>query len=205
MRLRGRLGEILFMVGMFGVAPILFLWAVPLQSRKRMEALKARQREAELQLAQLPTIQPLTQEERAVLEDPTARWRRRLPLVPGDAERLAQVHRVVTELEAAWKARGITTSSLRSAWDPVKASHTLPERRDLLTGTLPAPGPGTTGRLQAWVLEAGIGGDLARLRQACLTTPAIDPILEPVGLRWEKDEEGALRQSVILRNLVLVP
>lgn len=200
----GRKGEILLMVCLFGVAPILFTWAVPFRSRARMERLKARQQEMERQLAQLPSVQPLTREERALLEDPQARWRRRIPTVAGDAARLAQYARVVTELEAAWKGAGISTSSLRSAWDPVKASHTLPPHQALQPPPLTEPQLGGAGRPEAWVLEAGIQGDLARLRQAYILLPGIDPILEPVGLRWESSPDG-LKQAVILRNIVLVP
>jgi hypothetical protein len=34
--------------------------------------------------------------------------------------------------------------------------------------------------------------------------PRVEPLLEPIGLRWEADPKG-LRQYLLLRNLVLTP
>ena len=53
------------------------------------------------------------------------------------------------------------------------------------------------------MLEARVGGQPGKLFQGLEALGRLEPLLEPVGLRWESVPEHT-RQSLLLRNLVLV-
>jgi len=122
--------------------------------------------------------------------------------VANDGARLGHYHQVVTELQQTCRQSGIDLVGIRSTWDPIRGSFTLPTL--LAQGPLPPKETGTQGRLQGWVLEARVDGPTPQLFRTLEGLPRIEPLLEPVGFRWEADEKG-LRQYVLLRNLVLVP
>jgi hypothetical protein len=179
-------------------------------SLRRLEALHRR-----IQRAQDgPAVQaftPVSREERAFLEDPAAPWRSRLPQVAGDGARLAQVNRVVNEVDMALRARGVAVTAMRAALDPISADFTLPDR----LAQSPAPAPAATDapeyQVEGWVLEVEVAGTTGALFQALSAVSAVNPLLEPVGLRWEASApaEGATRagprQYLLLRNLYLKP
>lgn len=199
----GRNRELLAMVAVFGVLPAVFLFLVLLPSRRRVANLKAQQEAIAQRLQELPTVQPLSRAEHELLDDPSAPWRERIPFLPGDAARLAHYHRVITDLQRAWQKEGIPVAGVRSTWDPIKGSFTLPAGLDEVSG-LPGDATAAAGQPQAWVLEAGVGGSSAQLFKAFEALPQVAPVLEPVGLRWETGPQGK-RQTLILRNLVLLP
>jgi hypothetical protein len=169
-----------------------------------MEADRLRLEAAIQRYQQLPNIQHLTNQERALLEDPKATWRGRIEVVGSDARRLAHYHRVVTDVQRAFKGRGVELTGIRSTWNPILGSFTLPATLGPATGfegMEPAPG---SGKLQAWVLEARVGGAPTELFKALESLPRIQPLLEPVALRWESDLDQQ-KQAIVLRNLVIVP
>jgi hypothetical protein len=65
-------------------------------------------------------------------------------------------------------------------------------------------GTAAAGQVQGWVLEAAVGGPADQLFQGMATLSRIDPLLEPVGLRWESIPAHT-RQFLLLRNLILAP
>ncbi len=197
---RSREWAILFVV--FGVLPALFVVFMLLPCFRRDAGYIERQRAADQRLAELPAVQPLNVEERKALEVPSAPWRRRIPRVANDGERLGHYHQVVTELQQTCRQSGIDLVGVRSTWDPIRGSFTLPANLSL--GLSSSREVGTQGQLQAWVLEARVEGPTPQLFRALEGLPRIEPLLEPVGFRWEADEKG-LRQFLLLRNLVLVP
>jgi len=187
---------------MFGILPGLFIAFFLLPSLKRDNEYLERQRAANQRIQELIAVQPLNAEERKVLEDPEAPWKQRIPLITSDAHRLGHYHQVVTELQQTCQTAGIHLVGIRSTWDPIQGSFTLPAI--LPAGpSLPTEG-GIQGQLKGWVLEARVDGPTTQLFRAINGIPRINPLLEPVGLRWEGDEKG-LRQYLILRNLVLAP
>jgi hypothetical protein len=197
---RSKEWAILFVV--FGVLPALFIGLLLMPSLKRDAEYLERQRKADQRIQELPAVQPLNAEERKVLEDPSAPWRRRIPLISSDAARLGHYHRVVTGLQSACKQSGIALLGVRSTWDPIRGSFTLPAV--LASGPLLPVEGGSQGRLEAWVLEAHVDGPTPQLFRALEGIPRVDPLLEPIGFRWEGDEKG-LRQYLLLRNPVLAP
>jgi hypothetical protein len=198
----GRVLERMLLVLILIVLPVLFVLLVLLPSRGRMEARKARMEVISARLKALPEVQPLSAQESRIMLDPDSRWQRRIPLLDGDAERLAHYHGVVGALQTTWKSDGVTLEQLRTSWDGLKGSYSLP--RDLGTPNLGLPQERTAaaGRLQGWVLDATIGGTPDRLFRAMAALPRVDPLLEPVGLRWESMPDHT-RQSLLLRNLIL--
>jgi len=151
---------------------------------------------------------PVSAEERAVLEAPGAPWRTRIVRLEGDGARLAHMERVVRELGAALEARALRAAAFRATWDPVVADCTLPGGRLQRGPALPAPaaGDGPERQLGGWVLEVEIAGTAADLFRALAVVPAVNPLLEPVGLRWEAAADRAgPRQTLLLRNVFLKP
>lgn len=188
----------------FGLLPAVFVGLVFLPVKKRMEADRLRLEAAIQRYQQLPNIQPLTNQERSLLEDPKATWRTRIEVVGNDARRLAHYHRVVTDVQREFKGRGVELAGVRSTWNPILGSFTLPATLGPATrfeGTELAPG---SVKLQAWVLEARVGGTPTELFKALESLPRIQPLLEPVALRWESDPDQQ-KQAIVLRNLVIVP
>jgi hypothetical protein len=193
-----------FLLGIiFALLPGIFFVFVVLRGRKNMGAFKARQGEIEQQMQAFVPVQPLSAAERQMLADSRAPWRSRMPYLEGDAARLWHYHRTVTQLQGVFRQGGVSTGSVRSSFDPVRGSFTLPSN----LGSL-APEPlglgGQMGKTQAWVLEISVEGPSAQLFKALDLLPAVDPVLEPLALRWEATPEGH-KQHLLLRNLVLVP
>jgi hypothetical protein len=202
MKKNSRSREWAILVTVFGVLPGLFIGFILLPCIKRDAVYIERQRAATQRLQELPPVQPLSPEERKVLEDPAAPWRYRIPFIPNDGVRLGHYHRVVTDLQQTCRQAGIKVVGVRSTWDSIHASFTLPPV--LASGPDLLPEGGNQGRLQGWVLEAQVDGPTPQLFRAMEGLPLIEPLLEPVGLRWEGDDKG-LRQYLVLRNLVLTP
>lgn len=185
------------------LGPALFAWLIWLPSQRRMQAIQARIDEAQTFLRELPRYDPLSAEEAAILESPGAPWKTRIPLIRGDRDRLLHYHRVVTELDRALSGAGLRTLGMRSSWDPIRASFTL-------GGALaPAAVPGgqaepLDGALGAWVVEVQLDGPTGGLFTALGRLREVQPLLEPVGLRWESTPERRA-QSLLLRSLVTQP
>lgn len=199
-----RTKPILTLAAIFGLVPLAFILLVFLPARKHMAADEARLEAAIKRNQELPNIQPLTAQERALLEDPAASWRTRIPAVANDAQRLAHYHRVITELQRGLKARNILLLGVRSTWTPIQGSYTLPPSLGVLGTPMSVaakPGPG---QLQAWAMEAQVNGTPTELFQALEVLPSLGPLLEPVALRWEA-EAPQHKQMIILRNLVTTP
>lgn len=186
----------------FVLAPLVFLVALVLPTWKNIKGYKARQAAAEEQIRALAPVQPLTAEERVLLADPQAAWRLRTPYLADDSARLWHYYQTITELQGVWRSAGISMASLRSSFEPVQGSFTLPAQLQTLPGR-PSPDLGQ-GKLQAWVLEAAVSGSSDELFQAMKVLPNVGPMLEPVGLRWQTTPDG-VQKYLVLRNLVLVP
>jgi hypothetical protein len=202
--MRSRIRERLLLGTLFLVIPGLFILLVLLPNRRRMEARSVRMQAITERLKALPPAQPLTAAERAVIEDPQAPWKSRVPFLNGDVERLAHYHQVVSLLQTHWKQAGVPLLSVRATWDGLTGSYSLPKELGNPPLGLPPEGTAPTGRLQGWVLDVRVGGPPDHLFQALETLPQINPLLEPVGLRWESLPERT-RQSLLLRNLILAP
>ena len=185
----------------------LFIYGLVLRpSVKRMEALHARIRQAEEEARNVKIFTPVSREERAFLEDPGAPWRLRMPEVEGDGARLAQVNRVVSAVDASLKEHGVEVASMRARWDPVTADFTLPD--PTLSEARPAPpvSDAPEKEVAAWVLEVELPGKTEALFKALAAVADVQPLLEPVGLRWEAGqakEGGGHRQFLFLRNFYL--
>ena len=202
MKQNSRSQEWAILFAVFGVLPALFVGLLLMPSLKRDAEYLERQRVANTRIQELPVVQPLNAEERKVLEEPSAPWKRRIPFIASDGARLGHYHRVITGLQQTFRQSGVSLGGVRSTWDPIRGSFTLPSV--LARGPeLPVEG-GSQGRFQAWVLEARVDGPTPQLFRALEGISRIDPLLEPVGLRWEVDEKG-LRQYLLLRNPVLAP
>lgn len=185
-------------------SPLLFWLLIWRPAQNRMAAHGARIREARAKIQELPHYAPLSGQETAFLEAPTAAWKARLPLIRGDRDRLAHYHRVVTGVDQAFRRRGLKVYGMRSSWNAIHASFTLD--RDLGPDHLAQLPPGLSqeGNLAAWVLEVQLEGPTADLFTGLGQLGALTPLLEPVGFRWEATAERRA-QALWLRNLVLVP
>lgn len=202
--MRARTRERWMLGAMFGVMPILFTFAVLLPSLHRLEAKRARMTEIDQRMQALPLIRPLSGPERALLDAPGAPWRTRIPMIRSDADRLAHYHAVVSGLQAEWKRRKVPLLGVRAHWDMVKGSFSLPGDLGQPELGLPRPETAATGQLRGWVLDATIGGKPDQLFEAMAALGQVNPLLEPVGLRWESLPDHT-RQSLLLRNLILAP
>lgn len=174
---------------------------------RRIQALHLRIQAANEGFQGVPPFTPVSQEEHRLLEDPAAPWRSRIPLVDDDAARMIQVDRVVSQLAVAFQARKVKAVAMRAVLDPVRAEFTMPG--SLAQGPLPAAktAPGTPEQPMAgWVLEVEIAGRTRSLFQALSAAAEVNPLLEPVGLRWESAQApGAHHKYLLLRNLYLKP
>jgi len=202
--MRARTRERWMLGAMFGLMPLLFTFAVLLPSRRRMDAKRARMAEIGQRMTELPMVQPLSPRERALLDDPGAAWRTRIPVIRDDADRFAHYHEVVSGLQAEWKRRQVPLLGIRAHWDVLKGSFTLPADLGQPELGLPRLETAAHGQVHGWVLDASIGGKPDQLFQAMAALGQVNPLLEPVGLRWESLPERT-RQSLLLRNLILAP
>ncbi len=196
----------LLLLALLALLPALIHGLLILPSRRRIAALHLRIQAAHAAALKLEGSAPLGAGEGPLLEDPGAPWRTRIPSVAGDGGRLALVDRVVRELGAALRRSGVPVGGMRTVLDPVQLDATPP-------GNLPAPAPAPAGGagkppgdpLGAWVLEVEVPGSTAQLFQALAALPRTGPVLEPVGLRWDRTpgEAGApavLHQYLLLRS-----
>lgn len=184
--------------------PALFIFLVLLPDLRAMKSLKEELESARVRLEALPAAAPLGEDEKRLLDDPTAPWKERIPAVSGDAARLAHYHRVVTGLHGTWRHAGLAPCTIRSSWDPIRASFSLPNSLGT-EGTDPRATPlAGRGRVLAWVVEVRLDGPPEDLFKALRGLPEAGPLLEPVGLRWEHGRETS-QQSLLLRNYVLGP
>jgi hypothetical protein len=189
---------------MIVAAPVLFWVVIWHPAQVRMATNETRIREAQARIQELPHYAPLSERETAFLEAPNAPWKVRLPMIRGDRDRLAHYHRVVTEVDQAFRRRGLKVHGMRSSWNAIHASFTLD--RDLgpdRLGQLPT-GLSQEGNLATWVLEVQLDGPTTDLFTGLSQLGALPPLLEPVGFRWEATAERRA-QALWLRNLVLVP
>jgi hypothetical protein len=200
-----RARPILLLIAVFGLLPAAFVLLVFLPVKKRMAADEARLFAAVKRSQELPNIQPLSAQERLLVEDPKAPWRTRIQPIENDAQRLAHYNRVVTDLQQSLKGQGVVLAGVRSTWNPIQGSFTLPANLPAgPTEVLSSEPKVATGHLEAWVLEAQVGGSPDELFKALETLPRINPLLEPVALRWDFTPP-APKQTIILRNLVSMP
>jgi hypothetical protein len=194
-------GERVFFAVVLLLLPLLFYGLVLRPAQERLAVLNARIEAAEHQIQELPNFQPLSASEQAVLNPPHAPWKERIPIVEGDRAKLAHYDRVISLLQREWQRSAVTVEGVRSSWDPIQASFTLPT-------SLPPPseGPGVSGPgdLTAWVMEVRMAGPSDRLFAGLEALPRIPTLLEPVGLMWDRSGEKP-RQSLLLRNFVLAP
>lgn len=198
--------ERLFMGLVFAGLPAVLYLLVLRPSAVRIQRLHARIQAADEAFQHVPTFTPVGEEERAFLEEPDAPWRTRIPVVVDDGDRLALANRVVSELSAALKRRGVAIAGLRATWEPIKADFTLPA--PLTRG----PAPGRSGEdvpedlLDGWALEVELPGATGQLFKALPALAEVNALLEPVGLRWElAGSAGRHRQFLILRDFYLKP
>ena len=190
--------------------PAVILWLVILPSTRRMALLRGRIAAAHERGREARPFTPVSREERAFLLDPGAPWRSRLPWIADDGARLAQVDRVVTEVNAALAAKGVKATAMKVLLDPVNGGFSLP------AGLTHSPGPPRASsdapefQVGGWVLEVEIGGPTGELFKALAALATVNPLLEPVGLRWEVaagPDGGVAEQHQVLRlrNLYLKP
>ncbi|HET8714416.1 MAG TPA: hypothetical protein VFM16_01220 [Holophagaceae bacterium] len=191
------------LVPLFLLVPAALVWGIVLPAQRRMSAARARIEAANAQLETISHVTPLTSQERKVLEDPQAGWRRRMPLLTGDAARLDHYAAVVTALQSGCAAVGARVEGLRSSWDPIQADFTSPGPLPATRPEGPAPQPADAA-VGAWALEVQLTGQPAALGAALDTLPRLEPLMIPVGLRWEA-REGQPFQALVLRDLFLSP
>lgn len=194
--------ERLLLVGVVIFVPLLFGLLVAKPILKRIDALKLRFNQASNDLASLPQFSPVSPAEREVLNDPAAPWRKRMPVLIDEQSRLAHYHWVVSELQRGWKGAGVPVLGLRSSWDPIQASFTLPGAVEAAEAQKQDLQDSPELRVRGWVVEARFAAPTDSLFKALALVPRIEPLLEPVGLRWDATAEHR-QQSLILRNLVL--
>jgi hypothetical protein len=186
--------------------PLVLYGMILRPSAVRHEALHQRIRGEDEACRNLPVFLKVTQEERAFLEAPDAAWRTRMPLVATDGARLALANRVVSDLAAALKRRGVAVAALRASWEPIQADFTLPAGLDRSPAPRPSGGDAPEYQLAGWALEVELPGATGQVFKALAALPELNPLLEPVGLRWELAGRGGKhRQYLILRAYYLKP
>lgn len=184
--------------------PVLFYLLLGRSQVADIERLRQERLVVERELAGPMPFEPLSRAERKALEDPAAPWRGRIPVVQGDQGRLAHYHWVVSEFQRASREAGASVEGLRSSWDPIRASFTLPERLPGAPAATSADMDHPERRLQGWVLEARYRGATDQAFRGLQASGRILPLLEPVGFRWNAASGGAI-SHLALRNLVLEP
>lgn len=191
------------LVPIFILAPAILVWGVLLPAQRRMAESRARVDAANAQIETISHVTPLTAAERAILDDPKAPWRSHMPLVATDLDRLNQYARVVTGIQARISATGGEVAGVRSSWDPIRANFTTPTRLTV-PGQIASLGHLADATVTGWALEVQTAGPPASLGRAISVLPQVDPLLIPIGLRWEA-RDGRPFQALILRDLYLAP
>lgn len=192
------------LVPIFLLAPATLMWGVLFPAQRRMATYRDRVDAANAQIEIISHVTPLTAAEREVLDDPFAPWKTRMPLVASDLDRLNQYTRVVTGLQARINASGGSVAGVRSSWDPIRADFTTPSRLAVPSPAVTPQGHLADSVVSGWALEVQVGGPPASLGHALGALPQVDPLLIPIGLRWE-GRDGHPFQAIILRNLYLAP
>lgn len=196
--------ERLGMVLGVAILPLVLLFGFLLPARRHNQALRETLDALNQEATPAPRFMPLTQAESPLLADPQAGWRRRIPGVQGDRARLDHYTRVVSSLQDALQKAGVPSPSMRSSWDPIHASFTL--AGGLIDSPAPSAGPGADRpdlQVKGWILEVQVPGETGNLFRALQASARVEPLLEPVGFRWELGA-AERRQHLIFRNLVLV-
>lgn len=195
--------RLLMALGLLGLPTLVVLGGI-LPVLKRSEGLKKEIQALEMEYKDIPRFSKLSMDEKQLLQDPDATWRKRMPVLLGDAARLNHYSRVVGELQYTLRSAGAPMDALRSSWDPIQATFTLEEDlAEITPGQTPVP-DSPEYKVQGWVLEANIPGTTEKLFQAMASSYEVHPLLEPVGIRWESTLEKR-RQQILYRNLVLCP
>jgi hypothetical protein len=190
--------------------PIALYFMVIQPSVKRAKALNQRITQAHTE-SPFQTYTPVNREEQSFLEASPAPWRSRIPLIAGDGARLAHVHRVVSDLNAAFKAGGVKVVGIQATWDPIEAKFTLPSQVTQEAAPARSVEDAPEFKVAGWVLVVEIGGATGDLFKALALVPKVNSLLEPVGLRWgeasgaDARKSTASSQSLILRNVYLQP
>lgn len=197
------LKERLLQAGIVLVVPLLFGVLVARPTLRRIDGHKQRFQAASAEAAAIPQFSSVTPAEREVLDDPAAAWRRRMPVLASEQARLAHYHRVVSTAQRGWKAAGVPVVGLRSTWDPIRASFTLPAAVDSAEEAKPVLQDSPELKVRGWVVEARFPAPTDALFRALAVVPQFEPLLEPIGLRWESYPDHR-QQSLLLRNLVVV-
>lgn len=193
----------LMAAGLLGLPALIVVFGI-LPQIERSRKLRAQIQTAHDEFKVLPQFTPLSHAEKEQLEDPAAPWRFRLPVIVGDRARLDHYHRVIGELQDTLRARGIAARGMRSSWDPIKASFSVPGGMGADPKALLPAQDAPELKVKGWVLEVDVPGATSQLFHGLGTVHRVGPILEPVGLRWEAGPE-IREQKLLLRNLVLVP
>lgn len=171
----------------------------------RVERIKARTEAAARAFPGPFNHTPVSREERTILADPAAAWRQRMPVLEGDRARLVHYHRVVSEFQRLSREGGAPVAAVRSSWDPIRGSYTLPVG---LSGALAEGLPLSDAperKVEGWVLEARLEGSTPQLFRALRRVSAPAPLLEPIGFRWSFMPGRSRTQYLLVRNLVLTP
>lgn len=191
------------LIPVFVLAPAILIWGVLLPAQLRMAQSRSRMDAANAQMESIGQVTPLTSAERAVLDDPNAPWRSRMPLVSNDLDRLNHYAQVVTGIQTSLKSAGSAMTGVRSSWDPIRANFSTPAHL-----SMPAPGGSSQNLADAsvagWALEIQVAEPTSALGRSLQVLPKVDPLLIPIGLRWEA-REGKPFQAIELRNLYLAP
>ena len=190
--------------------PIALYFLIIQPSVQRAKALNQRIAQAHSE-SPFQTYTPVDREEKSFLEASPAPWRARIPVIAGDGARLAHVHRVVSDLNAAFKAGGVRVVGIQATWDPIEAKFTLPAHLTREAAPARSVQDAPEFKVAGWVLVVEIGGATGDLFKALALVPRVHALLEPMGLRWGQpagaESQGASGsgQYLILRNVYLNP
>jgi hypothetical protein len=202
--------ERLILGALIPALPIALYFLVLQPSVQRSKALNQRIAQAHSE-SPFQTYTPVNREEQSFLEASPAPWRSRLPVIAGDGARLAHVHRVVSDLNAAFKAGGVKVIGIQATWDPIEAKFTLPAHLTQEAAPDRSVGDAPEFKVAGWVLLVEIGGATGDLFKAMALLPKVNSLLEPVGLRWGEAPGADVQKSsepsqyLILRNVYLQP
>ncbi len=188
------------LAGLLLMGPLVYYLTYMGPALGRIADLRAQRQGLEGEVAGPLVYAGLSAEERQFLGDGVAPWRRRMPTIDGDPGKLNHYHQVVNDLQRTWHEAGVQVLGIRSSWDMLRGSYSMPGPFPRVEPTLsPAP----SGKVRGWVLEARVDAPTERLFQALWALERTQPLLEPVGLRWEFDPHRGRFQYLTLRNLVL--
>jgi len=137
--------------------PIAFYFLFIRPSLLEMEGLQQRIAQAHA-ASPFQNYTPVSRQERAFLEAPAAPWRSRIPVLAGDGARMAHVHRVVSDLNATFKAGGVKVVGIQATWAPIEAKFTLPAQLTQEAAPARSVEDAPEFKVAGWVLVVEIGG-----------------------------------------------